>query len=290
MSWYSILFIRLWAYGGGTLSGLFDSAAEHRSWTTIRDLSPSLLQGYREHFAKRPSATLFQPEDDVRFEKRKCRNERLIQIARHEIGRWDGLLPVAYFFLLADEEGYAIHLHCPSELSRPLQKAGLREGVCFSLLHLGINGISMAMERQTIVAVRGQEHDVELLHSLNCLCVPIRSKDQTVGYLDMSFSRQHEIEFAIPILLQIVDKIERKLSDDAEEKGKQRLFEVFDQYRLTAREKEAAYGWLRNYSALRIAEEMGITEGTVRNLIKKVYAKTKQGDKGNFIQEFIQWL
>lgn len=31
--------------------------------------------------------------------------------------------------------------------------------------------------------------------------------------------------------------------------------------KLTPREKEAAYGWLRNYSALQIAQEMGIAAG-----------------------------
>ncbi|RAP74550.1 hypothetical protein DL346_21035 [Paenibacillus montanisoli] len=42
-----------------------------------------------------------------------------------------------------------------------------------------------------------------------------------------------------------------------------------------------------NYSALRIANEMGITEGTVRNLIKRIYAKTKISDKGQFITTFV---
>ncbi len=47
-----------------------------------------------------------------------------------------------------------------------------------------------------------------------------------------------------------------------------------------------AYGWLMNYSVLRIASEMGIAEGTVRSLIKKVYAKTKISNKGQFMRVF----
>ncbi|WP_274654471.1 helix-turn-helix transcriptional regulator [Paenibacillus humicola] len=41
-----------------------------------------------------------------------------------------------------------------------------------------------------------------------------------------------------------------------------------------------------NYSVLRIASEMGIAEGTVRSLIKKVYAKTKISNKGQFMRVF----
>ncbi|WP_420849594.1 helix-turn-helix transcriptional regulator [Paenibacillus montanisoli] len=63
--------------------------------------------------------------------------------------------------------------------------------------------------------------------------------------------------------------------------------QAFDKYGLSNREKQAAYGWLMNYSALRIANEMGITEGTVRNLIKRIYAKTKISDKGQFITTFV---
>jgi transcriptional regulator of acetoin/glycerol metabolism len=272
---------------------LFDSMLDDRTWTTIHDLSPALLLSYRERFArqKRKSAVvLFRPEEEQVWQERRSRNELLIQVVRHEIGRWGGLIPVPHLFLLADEEGVAIHLDCPEEMGNPLRESGLREGVHFSLGHLGINGISMAIERQTVVVVRGQEHDVELFQALNCLCIPIRTNGKSVAYLDMSFSHQHNIEFAIPILLRIVERIERRLGVDVSEGSKTRLFGAFERFKLTPREMEAAYGWLRGSSALRIAEEMGITEGSVRNLIKKVYAKTKQRDKGQFIQAFIQWL
>lgn len=231
-----------------------------------------------------------QPEAPQALRRRLDQNEQLIQIARHEIDRWKGLIPAAHLFLLADAEGVALYLHCPSKMDKPLREAGLQEGVHFSLDRLGINGISMAMERQTIVAVRGPEHDVEVLKDMNCICIPIRSKDGIAGYLDLSFSRQHDIEFAIPILLRIVARIETRLNNEVTDRSRERLYEAFDRFGLSPREKEAAYGWLRNYSALRIADEMGISEGTVRNLIKKVYAKTKQNDRGQFIQTFMQWL
>ncbi|MNY72210.1 Bacterial regulatory protein, luxR family [compost metagenome] len=64
----------------------------------------------------------------------------------------------------------------------------------------------------------------------------------------------------------------------------------FQMYNLTPREREVAYAWLNNQSVLKIANKMGITEGTVRNMLKKVYAKTKVGDKGQYFRKFMVFI
>lgn len=233
------------------------------------------------------AARLPDPEPIDNLEIRKQKYETLIRIAHGELSKWNSHIPVPHLFLLADIEGVLLETYCPSELQDTLQKIGLIEGVHLGMNRLGINGVSLAMEQQTIVAVRGEDHDMALFWPFNCLCIPIRAKNCTAGYLDLTFSRRYEIEFAIPILLQIVDKIELRLNGDPSDEGKERLFKLFCQYNLTPREQEAAYGWLRNHSVMRIAGEMNISEGTVRNMIKKVYAKTKTSDKGQFIKTFL---
>ena len=77
-----------------------------------------------------------------------------------------------------------------------------------------------------------------------------------------------QINISNPILkLEIVDK-------------------QFQMYKLTPREREVAYAWLSNQSALQISNNMGISEGTVRNMLKKVYAKTKSkvGIRATFLE------
>ncbi|MEK0315006.1 LuxR C-terminal-related transcriptional regulator [Cohnella sp. 56] len=261
---------------------LFDRSFEKKIWRGIATNStrsgPVTEDSSNENL---PS-----PEAPHRLQQRQHRNGLLIRCTLSEILKWENLIPVPHLFLLTDTEGIAIYIHSRQELREALNQVGLMEGVSFSRERLGINGVSMAMEQQAIVAVREREHELEVFWPFNCLCVPIRDGRKVVGYLDLSFSHRHEIEFAVPILLRIVDKIEGGLSGAPSENGKLRLFELFDQHGLTPREKEAAYGWLCNYSVLRIAEEMKITEGTVRNMIKKVYAKTKINDKGQFIRTF----
>jgi transcriptional regulator of acetoin/glycerol metabolism len=191
-----------------------------------------------------------------------------------------------HLFLLTDEEGVTIYLQYPEYMEAALREIGLKEGVSFSFDQLGVNGISMAMERQTIVTVRGPEHDIKLFSDWNCLCIPIRAEGQAVGYLDLSFHHSIDIEFAAVLLCQLAGNIEKRLLKDSPHRKVELVFEAFDRFGLSAREKEAAYGWLLNHSVLRISSEMGITEGTARNLIKKVYRKTKVNDKGQFIKAF----
>lgn len=58
-------------------------------------------------------------------------------------------------------------------------------------------------------------------------------------------------------------------------------------FKLAPREKEVARLWLENRSVLYIASKYNITEGTVRNVIKKVYRKVGVQDKGDFYKKLL---
>jgi transcriptional regulator of acetoin/glycerol metabolism len=247
------------------------------------------LLRYREQFRSKginPNLPRLKAEKTEQLIKRKQKNAELVQFTAAEVGPCSESVAVPHIFVLTDAEGVAIYLRYPEPIGASLTSIGLDEGVSFALCNLGINGVSMAMERQSIVVVRGAEHDIKLFTDWTCLCIPIRAHGQIRGYLDLSFHHDYDVEFAVPLLYEIVGKIEKRLMDDSQKQNKVQLSEVFNRFGLTNREKEAASGWLQNHSALRIAADMGITEGTVRNLIKSVYRKTNVNDKGNFIREF----
>lgn len=82
--------------------------------------------------------------------------------------------------------------------------------------------------------------------------------------------------------------IEDKLITLCPQTARERVLNHLKQYHLTPRKREVAYFWLMNYSVLRIAHELGITEGSVRNVIKKVYSKTEVDNQGQFISEFME--
>lgn len=271
------------------MSEFFDLIFLDRSWETLADIAPALLVRYREMFSRRGITRNFSrltAEEDGRLMERRRSSTELIQHVEDEVDSFAALMPIPHLFLLADPEGVALFLRYPEHMQSSIREIGLQEGVSFSLQQLGINGISLAMERQTIVLVRGAEHDMGLFSDWNSLCIPIRAHGQVAGYLNLSFHHSYDVEFAVPLLSQLVTRIENRLSAESPQKKKELVFEAFNVFGLSDREKEAAYGWLLNHSVVRISMDMVITEGTVRNMIKKVYRKTNINDKGQFIRTF----
>jgi DNA-binding CsgD family transcriptional regulator len=173
----------------------------------------------------------------------------------------------------------------PQELVEPLdQKYNVGAGSLFTIGNAGMNAISVAIELKDWVFLSGAEHDLQLFKQWNCFCSPVRQHGEIIGYIDMSFSVRDDHFLMASLFTNTLQGMEAEL-----ETSDQRALvcERFQIYRLSPREKEVGYMWLNNYSALRIASELGITEGTVRNVIKKIYRKTEVCDKGQFMRKFI---
>lgn len=67
---------------------------------------------------------------------------------------------------------------------------------------------------------------------------------------------------------------------------KQDLEARFQEYRLTAREREVAHLWLSEKGALHISGELGISEGTVRNIVKNIYTKLRVNERKQFVKNW----
>jgi DNA-binding CsgD family transcriptional regulator len=92
----------------------------------------------------------------------------------------------------------------------------------------------------------------------------------------------------MPLLESIYYRFEEKYKQQTPNIKKEIVvYQRFETYGLTPREEEIGYLWLQNKSALYIAETLGITEGTVRTVIKNVYRKTQVNDKGQYYQKFL---
>ncbi|MNR53500.1 Transcriptional regulatory protein DegU [compost metagenome] len=60
---------------------------------------------------------------------------------------------------------------------------------------------------------------------------------------------------------------------------------MLDKFKLTAREKEVASLWLSGKSALHISNTLGISEGSVRNVVKSIYIKMNVNDRSQFAKK-----
>lgn len=187
-------------------------------------------------------------------------------------------------FIYTTVEGIVLSVTGPKELVTPLnQQYNLGAGSLFTIENAGLNAISISIELKDWVFLSGTEHDFKLFKAWNCFCSPVRQHGEIIGYLDMSFAVKDDHLLMAGLFASTLKSIEERLGKCDQ---KTLAYGQFQNYRLSPREKEIAYMWLNNCSALRIASELGITEGTVRNVIKKIYRKTEVYDKGQFIRKF----
>lgn len=216
-------------------------------------------------------------------------NIQLIKICNEQLESILQGMIKSVVFMVTDTAGAVIHIStAQTNMAERLdRKNGLGIGTVFTMAHTGINAITAARELQTCVFFDGAEHDMKLFDQWSCFCSPILCDGQINGYLDMSFSTNEDRFLMGAIFDLALRSIQNKLSSLCPKAGKEKVLNQLRQYRLAPREQEIAYMWLMNFSALRIAFELNITEGTVRNVIKRIYRKTEVTDKGRFIRKFM---
>lgn len=226
--------------------------------------------------------TLSRSEKKDRLIERK----EILYLLQEETRNMNDLLPIPYLFVIADPDGTVID-YCGTELLKGyFERNNIKNGTSLAMKTAGINAISLSMENHSVSVVIGARHTNKLFAKLSCVCTPIRIKNIIIGYLSLCFHYFHEVTFALPLIEQLAKNIEEKLPQKDPMLQKELTYSHFDQYELTNREKEIAYGWLENKNVPEIAGIYGIRQSTVRTFIKKIYAKTKVNHKGEFLMKF----
>ncbi|MEF3306760.1 LuxR C-terminal-related transcriptional regulator [Paenibacillus sp. GYB003] len=249
-----------------------------RSWNQATDLDLCTLPEADGRFP----ATLHRSEINERAAEKK----EILDLLQEEIRNMKHLVPIPYVFAFADSDGTVLDYIGADSFIDFLESNYIKHGTSFSMKDAGINAISLSMESQSLSVVIGSEHSNASFAELACVCTPIRIKHVTVGYLGLSFHYSHEVTFAIPLIERLAKNIQEKLPLKDPTIQKELIYARFDEYDLTNREKEIAYGWLDNKSVPEIADRCGISPNTVRTFIKKIYAKTRVNQKGEFLKKF----
>ncbi|MFC6334099.1 LuxR C-terminal-related transcriptional regulator [Paenibacillus septentrionalis] len=258
-------------------------------WKTLDSLDNKLLQGWDK---QRQASQAYYKQSCMKERITKSQyqhyykgNECLIKIASKHCEETVSDMLKSVLFIITTLDGIVLAVLGKQELVTSLdQNYNLGKGSVFTIENAGLNAITLSTEVEDWVYLSGAEHDFQLFKKWNCFCSPIRQHGEIVGYLDMSFAVGDDHLLTAALFTSTLKSIESELDKPDQQ---QRIFEQFHAYRLSPREKEIACMWLNNCSALRIASELGITEGTVRNVIKKIYRKTEVCDKGQFMRKFI---
>ncbi|RJE88773.1 hypothetical protein D3P07_12405 [Paenibacillus sp. 1011MAR3C5] len=271
----------------------FETEKVIQPWRTITSLDTTLLKNWAKqrlddaHHYNMQSNMKERLKEDVLKQYVKS-SEILISVAnRHCESTVSGMFK-SVLFILTSAEGIVLSVSGPQELVNTLNRNhNLGPGSVFTIQNAGLNAISISIELMDWVYLTGAEHDFKLFKEWDCFCSPVRQNGEIIGYLDMSFSVQEDHLLLAGLFAFTLKSIEEELGKQDQQKS---IYEHFQTYRLSPREKEIGYFWLKNYGALRIASELGLTEGTVRNVVKKIYRKTEVSDKGQFIRKFLNGL
>jgi DNA-binding CsgD family transcriptional regulator len=197
------------------------------------------------------------------------------------MARIGAFLSMFLVIFLLDETGMIMDMFSViGEFQEGLDLPGLELGMNLSKYFFGMNAISLAMDMGCVGIVRGFEHTVPIFQRWNSVCSPIFAAGSVQGYLSISVPVERQVEFAVPFLQQL----SAKLAACRETEGKDHA-EEFQQYNLSPRECEVALAWFLRKSALYISNELGIKEGTVRNIVKNIYSKMNVSDRSQFIKK-----
>lgn len=260
----------------------------YRRWCGLSDLDHYTVSAWEKSF-KYPNAEHMPVRMSMQaLEPILNRNREFIAMVDHDFTLLDNEIGTPHFFMVTDPNGVAIHFIGQAEMLEKLRGYNVGLGTPFAFEQAGINGISLAMRMQSTVVVQGAQHTMRLCKDWTCICSPVRIFDEIYGYIDLSFGTDVDVTFAVPLLKKTIEELESKLKKSRQSMSRETAaYLLFEPYKLSNREKEVAFGWLQNKSALQMAHTMGITEGTVRNMLKKVYAKTGVSDKGQFFRKFL---
>lgn len=257
-----------------------------KMWCSPSDLLTAQVELFRRDLyvsASELQAALSSNEVEGR---KAIYSEAMIQSIRAEMKKISEYIPIPYIVFLANAEGCVLDLICSSEkLESEMQQAGLCPGVNLGKSVSGLNAVSLSMEMNCMGIVRGEEHTDPAFENWNCVCAPLFVDGSIQGYVDISFGVEQQIEFAIPFVQQLAENVTDKWMNQNIDLQKYRLDMSFGEYKLTAREKDVASLWLSEKSALHISSELGISEGSVRNVVKSIYFKMNVNDRWQFTKK-----
>jgi len=261
-------------------------------WTTIPDIERSTIEQWKQ-MANGKGINV----SDTRMSHRINRNKieealqkhiKMIENVQSEVSKLLECMLKPYVFVLTDLQGIVLSVYAWGQLADMLDSdKNFGMGTSFAMEHAGVNAISMAIELEECVYIRGSEHDLELFSTWNCLCGPLRIGEKIIGYLDMSFADSEDLILAGTMFEHLLRRISENLVNLCPVVKREYIYNEFNSFKLSPREKEVGYSWLMNHSTLQMAKEMDIAEGTVRNMLKKVYIKTGVHDKGQFFRRFL---
>lgn len=262
--------------GGKSLTTSFFSEQDSAtcSWPDSSETDQTILREWENSFyayePNRSALLKLAPSKEDTLGSRES-NMDLLNMVKHNLLVVSSHITIPHLFFFTNKAGIALHMAGTKSCLEKCPEKGIVYGTAFALQNSGINAISVAiLSHKKITVIRGREHTLDLFSNWNCVCAPISIQGKTVGFLDLSFSSQAGLSFAVPMLINIVSTIEGKMKSYVRSFDAENISALLRSYSLTPRELEIGFAWLENQTTGEIAITLGIKEQTVRTFIKKI--------------------
>jgi DNA-binding CsgD family transcriptional regulator len=266
------------------------SSTASRSWIGLRDVELRMRKEWEWRF--RCSGVPTDTNKFIRrivgksFMQRLEKHRLLMDLVSLEINACLSNFVKRHVFAYIDADEVILDFYGTETITRMLNKYNV-QGVSCSMEDVGLSAVSIAKQTARTAVVVGAEHSLQLLSEIMSVCVPIHVDGKIASYLCLVLGVNEDVEFAVALTEQLVKQIENKIHRGAAAPSAQQIESHFDKYGLSLREKEVASRWLHNQTTVQISSTLYITEGTVRNMIKKIYKKTNVKGRAQFISKFL---
>lgn len=264
-------------------------AAGKLPWLTLGVANEKLLEKLNNHqssdFLNKHANKLAYRLSPTKRTTLATQHKQWLSIVSRKLHSLTECMFTPFVFIITDLNGTILDIHAQTDIIQELDlKYNLGTGTSLAWEHAGVNAISLSKKTGKCTFMYGEEHDMRIFHQWSCICSPLKFDNQIVGYLDMSFSTTEDELLAGSIFQMVYSLLAAELNINL---SIPLVHASLDTFPLSPREREVADRWLMNHSVLRISSELDIKEGTVRNMLKQIYRKTKSGDKGQFIRKFL---
>lgn len=114
---------------------------------------------------------------------------------------------------LTDHEGYIIGFFGNEKIKDLLHATGMQEGCQMSEKEMGTNAVCLAMQEQQPIVLLGEDHFHIYMYNTACYSVPFHFEqvDGLSGTISMMTYVEHHSPFAMPLLSNMVDSMEREI-------------------------------------------------------------------------------
>ncbi|WP_018756144.1 ATP-binding protein [Paenibacillus terrigena] len=114
---------------------------------------------------------------------------------------------------LTDGQGYIIDFVGNEKIRSLVNKIGMEIGTLMGEEDFGTNAVHLALQEQKPIELLGCDHFHEHMHNTACYSVPfqVNQVDHLAGTVSMMIFVEHHNRFALPLLSNMVDSMEREI-------------------------------------------------------------------------------